>query len=190
MDLARHDQPHPALRSLAWIIIIAATSLALSRAFACAMPFAAMAAIAGAQLGRREAVMAVLLGWIGNQAIGFSLLGYPHTWDTFAWGGAIGLAALASALIAAAASSVSTSKAARGVVALSSAFIAYEGVLFAATFVLPTAGHPFAPEIIARIFAINVVAFAGLLVLHRIVVGFGLLPTVREPRVSRQGTMG
>lgn len=182
MDQARHDVSHAALRSLAWIVIIAGSSLVLSRAFACVMPFAAIAAVAGSQLGRREAVAAVLLAWVGNQAVGFLLLGYPHTWSTFAWGGAIGLAALLSAAVAAAASASTMRPVARGLIALLAAFAAYEGVLFAATSILPSSGDAFAPWIVARIFGINAIAFVGLFVLHRIAVGFGFLPTAPRPR--------
>jgi hypothetical protein len=58
------------------LLLTAACALA-SFAFACATPFAAFAAIAGAMLPLSAALPVVLAAWIVNQAIGFGVLGYP-----------------------------------------------------------------------------------------------------------------
>ena len=65
-----------------------------SFAFACATPFAAFAAFAGATLPLSAALPVVVAAWIINQAIGFGLLGYPVELNTVLWGFAIGMAAL------------------------------------------------------------------------------------------------
>jgi hypothetical protein len=52
------------------LLLTAACALA-SFAFACATPFAAFAAIAGAMLPLSAALPVVLAAWIVNQAIGF-----------------------------------------------------------------------------------------------------------------------
>jgi hypothetical protein len=152
-----------------WIVLIGAASVALSRAFACATPFAALAMLAAFTLRGREASGLVLFVWLANQAIGFGLLHYPWTLSTVGWGVAIGVAALAGLI---AASGVFR----RGrlvtwvavPLALVAAFSAYEAVLFAATWILPSASGVFASPVVLRIFAINAAAAFLLLGAHRL----------------------
>ena len=79
----------------AWMGLVVLATVLLSRALACAMPFAAVAALGALCAGRRDGVLLVLLAWAANQAVGFGLLHYPVDATTLAWGGAIGLATLA-----------------------------------------------------------------------------------------------
>ena len=72
-----------------------------SLAFACATPFAAFAALAGAMLPSSAALLVVMAAWIVNQAIGFGVLGYPMEMNTLLWGLAIGVAALAATAVSA-----------------------------------------------------------------------------------------
>lgn len=153
----------------AWIGAIALASVLLSRAFACAMPFAALATLAAFNLPRREAVVLVILGWIANQVVGFGLLHYPWTAPTIAWGVAIGVAAIAGLIAArAVAERVSLPRWAAIPLALAIAFTAYEIVLFATTWVLPSGTGTFAPPVLMRIFAINVAAIGLLLAAHKL----------------------
>ena len=158
-----------------WIAFVAITSLALSRAFACAMPFAALATLAALTLRDRDAIGLVLMVWLGNQLIGFGLMHYPWTGSTLGWGLAIGVAALAAwaaarvvARLVPAPSPVVT---ATGVVG---AYAAYELVLFAATAVLRSGPDAFAAAVVLRIFAINLVAFALLVAAQRLAGAAGL----------------
>jgi hypothetical protein len=146
-----------------WIVLIGVTSIALSRAFACATPFAALATLATFTLRDREAVGLVLFVWLANQVVGFSMLGYPWTASTFAWGAAIGAAALAGLIAARGVGRFSGSVAWVAMpVALIAAFVAYEMVLFATSWILPSSSGAYSTVVVLRIFAINVVA-AGLL---------------------------
>ena len=64
------------------------------------------------------------------------------------------------------------------------AFAGYEVALYAASFVLGGGNAAFAPHVIARIAAINAVALAGLLAVHRLGLVLGLrLPTGRTDLV-------
>jgi hypothetical protein len=67
------------------LLLTSACGLA-SFAFACATPFAAFAALAGAMLPLSSALPIVVAAWIVNQAIGFGVLGYPVELNTFLWG--------------------------------------------------------------------------------------------------------
>jgi hypothetical protein len=57
-----------------------------------------------------------------------------------------------------------------------SAFAAYELVLYLAGVAVSYSGDSFSFSIVGQIFTINAVAFAGLLLIHRIAVACALLP--------------
>ena len=160
-----------------WIALVGIASLALSRAFACAMPFAALASLAAFTLRRRDGVVLVLFAWVANQAVGFGLLHYPHTASTIGWGLAIGVAAVAalaaSTAVTALAASEPVGRRAGGSLwsaplGLVAAFGAYELVLFAATWLLPSGANAFAAGVMLRIFAINAVALGLLIAARRV----------------------
>ena len=82
-------------RIVTWSLMTAGSVL-FSFAFACALPFAALASFAALRLTKRDAFLAVGSVWALNQAIGFGCLNYPHTASCLAWGVAMGVAAFAS----------------------------------------------------------------------------------------------
>src|SRR6185503_4400292 len=87
----RAASPTVAAAGSAFLVIGSAVG---SLAFACATPFAAAAAAAALTLPARAALITALGVWLGNQAIGFLLLGYPLTANGLAWGPALGGSAL------------------------------------------------------------------------------------------------
>lgn len=154
-------------RRMAWIGILTTSTIVGSFIFACATPFAALAALAALFLPRRDALTLMIFNWLANQVIGYGFLHYPQTWDSFAWGVAIGLSALA-ALPAAWWAEGLARRAGWSVSAMAgfiAAFVSYEVVLYAATAVLPTGGG-FSVPIILYILEVNGAGFAGLLVLQ------------------------
>ncbi len=160
-------------RTALWTVLVVGSSALFSMAFAFAPPFAGLAAVAGAKMGRRDALMLIVLAWLTNQAIGYFVLGYPRSFDSFGWGAAIGIAAILATVIA------SESRRLPGAVtgtvaAFFAAFIVYEGALYAAAAVLPSGDEAFSLPVVARIFEINGLAFVGLLALHRLAMAFGL----------------
>ncbi len=142
------------LAPLALPAVLAATTLSGTVVLACMMPFAAIAAIAALAMPARRGVAAVAACWLGNQVLGFGLMGFPWDGATFA----AGLSLLASSLVASAAA-----RAVRGgpVVTFLAAFAAFEASLFA--YALPF-GDPalFAPEIVGLIALNDGLWFAGL----------------------------
>jgi hypothetical protein len=155
----------PALRDtsaqrLLWLAILAGAGTIASAAFACATPFAAVAALAALTLTRHVALIVVALLWLGNQAVGYLLIDYPWTANSLAWGIALGLASLTAAIAAAPAVRVAN-PAARLVGAFVIAFAAYQAVLFAAAFVLD-GGDAFSLDIVAYIAGVNALWAAGL----------------------------
>ena len=142
------------LALLALPAILAATTLSGTVVLACMMPFAAIATIAALAMAGRRGLAAVGLCWLGNQVLGFGLMGFPWDGPTFA----AGLSLLASSLLAFAAAG-----AVRGgaLVAFLAAFAAFEASLFA--YALPF-GDPalFAPHIVGLIALNDGLWFAGL----------------------------
>jgi hypothetical protein len=166
--------PRPA-RDGIWIALVTGASILFSLTLACATPFAAIATIAGAKIARRDAAILIGIAWLGNQAVGYLILGYPQTWDSFAWGGTIGVAALLAVLATSTTEQQLGPSAVSLVICFLAAFAVYELTLFAATAILPSTGSAFSVAVVARIFAINATALVGLILLHRTAVDLGVL---------------
>jgi hypothetical protein len=159
-----------------WLALLVAASVAFSFVFTCATPFAAFGAAAALTLSRRNAVRLTVAVWLANQVLGYTVLKYPWTANSFAWGAGLGAAAV---LTTVAAQGVARRLAGRsdGLLALTTllaAFMVYEGMLFAVAMVLGGT-ESFTLLIVGRIFAVNVVAFIGLYALHRVGVAVGLV---------------
>jgi hypothetical protein len=153
-----------------WLAFMVVASVALSLGFACATPLAAFAAMSALSLDRRNAVLFTGVVWLANQVVGYSILGYPLTANSFAWGVAIGLAAIMAVLVArwcslrfAERSSVAATLAVFVV-----AFAAYELMLFVAAFTALGGIEAFTADVIGRILEINAIAMTGLVLINRI----------------------
>jgi hypothetical protein len=126
-----------------WIALIVGSSILFSLALACATPFAALGTVAGTKMVRRDAIALVIVTWLANQLIGYFILGYPRTWDSFARGAAIGVAAILATFIAIESTRWSGATLKAIVIAFLAAFITYEGTLYAATALLPSSDEAF-----------------------------------------------
>lgn len=169
----------------AWVAVIAGASVALSLVFACVTPFVALAAVSAVVLPRRMALMAVLLAWLANQTVGYLVLGYPETFDSFAWGLAIGVAAFASLAAALGVLRLAAGLAVTMTGAFLAGFVAYEGVLFAATAVLPSGDAAFSAAVVAEVLLINSLAAIGLICLHAGAAASGALVAAQPAPVPR-----
>lgn len=137
--------------------VLAATTLSGTVVLYCMMPFAAIATIAALAMPARRGPAAVGLCWLGNQALGFGLMGFPWNGLTFA----AGLSLLVSSLFAFAAARAIAGRGANPVWSFIAAFAAFEASLFA--YALPF-GDPalFAPRIVGLIALNDALWFAGL----------------------------
>lgn len=157
-------------RPSAWIAIVVLISVTLSLGLACAMPFAALAAVAALTLTRGGALLLVGLAWLANQAVGFGVLHYPWTADTLAWGLALlavsVFATLGAALCATRFEAVPKSFV--SLVVFVSAFAIYEGLLFLVTLAVGAGMEAYEPEVVAKIFALNGAVFTALLAASRL----------------------
>ncbi len=173
------------VKTAIWSILVIGSSSLFSLAFACATPCAGLAAVAGTKMRRRDAFIVAMLAWLTNQALGYFILGYPRTWDSFAWGAAIGIAAAFATFIASESTRWMGTALKGSATAFVCAFIVYEGALYAATSILPSSEAAFSLPIVARILEVNAAAFVGLLVLQRRSMTFGLQAPPRRTVLSR-----
>jgi hypothetical protein len=150
------------------IVLIAALSVAGSLAFACAAPLAAIAALAALSMGRTTGVALVVTAWLSNQIVGFGFLHYPQTFDTFAWGAAMGSSAVVAFLVAHALRTRLEDKhvALTLSVTFLVAFAIYQLALFVTGYPLEGSEATFSGDVVARVFQVDVVSFAGLLALY------------------------
>ncbi len=155
-------------RAPLWLTFMVVTSLAFSLGFACAAPLVALGAIAALTLDRKNAVLFTGVVWLANQSCGFSVLHYPVTGNSLAWGAALGLAAIAGTLSArfAADRVQGTSR----VLAIGAAFSAAFATYYAVQYTVAVAGLGGAGDytlpLMVRDLEINAIAMAGLLALN------------------------
>ena len=164
-------------RRLVWLGLLISASVAFSLGLACATPFAAFAAAAALTLPQRDALVLVTSVWFANQLVGFTVLHYPWTANTFAWGVTLG----AVAVLATMASQWAVKRSADAARVFSFAltfllpFVVYEAALFALSVGLLGGAEVFTGAIQGRIFVINVAGFIGLLALNRLAATVGLV---------------
>ena len=177
---------HNDLKLSAWVSLLVFASVLLSLAFACAMPFAALATIAALSLPRKAGFGLIISAWVANQLVGYLFLAYPQTLNSFAWGVAIGAAALGAFYVA---RSMVTYARFRQPLWLSAAtllasFAAYETVLFIAAYAGLGRMEDFAPAIVLSLLATNAVALALLLTANNISSRAGFLSLPLKPHYA------
>ena len=144
-------------------------------------------------LSRRDALRITLALWLADQLIGYGIHGYPPTADSFAWGAALGVAAVLTTLVARgiAVRLRAAGSLAQALAALLGAFAVFEILLFAVAVAALGGTESFTLAIVSRILAINAAALVGLYVLHRIgaVVGLSSGPSLPFPLPVRRSSL-
>lgn len=167
--------------STLWIMILTLASTATTLMFACATPFPALAALTAVHMRRGDGIALALAAWVVSQAVGFGVLGYPHTAEALTWGMAIGVAAVAGAFVAHLISArMSGPFVARLAAAYLAAFMAFKLVILAVTLVKGDPCTAFTAEILGRQLVRNAAILAGLLALYRGLTALGV-PSIRPP---------
>ena len=173
-------------RHVMWAVILIVSNILASGVFACATPFAGLAALVALDSDKRNGLILIGLVWLADQMVGFVFLGYPHEVQAYAWGIAIGLGAIAAFLAARSfvAAFIAHSLTATVVGAFAVAFAVYQLVLYAATFVLGGSGA-FSFKIVFYVGLVNAIGFVVLIIAHFIAMAAGLVDRNRvEERTS------
>jgi hypothetical protein len=170
---ARAESP---LKAALWLALLTTASILATLATACATPFAALGALAALHLRRTEAIILTSAVWFASQVVGFGFLNYPHTLTTYAWGGALLIAAWAS--MAGAVTVTGRLRRAggllRSVCALFTAMVIFKGAIYGFGLALGGNHGAFTLPVLTRFCATNLIAFASLMVLYRLGVAIGL----------------
>jgi hypothetical protein len=158
-------------------VLLIASTVVLSGSFACAVPFAALAALAAISTGRRNGVILMGATWLANQAVGFAFLDYPFESSCVGWGLMLGLSAVLGLFAARFATGALKGFSAylQACAALLFSFFAYEGSLYAATVVTGSSEGAFARPIIADVAVLNAGAFAVLFCFYQALLAAGFL---------------
>ena len=155
-----------------WLGLLIAAIAALTTGYTCITPFAAFAVIAAITLPRRDAVILAVALWLTNQAVGFGVLNYPWTASTFAWGAAIGAAAVIATLTAhwAVRRLAALHIVARMAAGFAGAFVLYELALYVVAVSMLGGTEVFGPAVVGQVLFANAVTLVGLVALHQLVV--------------------
>ncbi len=148
-----------------WLVILAAATIGGSLIFACAMPFAALAALAAIFLPKRDGLVLIIGTFAANQCIGYGLLDYPRTWDSFAWGAVIGVSALLALFAGWGAQRLVHSFWPAAVATFAASFAVYELALYVPVAFLPS-GDVYTVSIISYVLVVNLLGFIGLWMLQ------------------------
>jgi hypothetical protein len=163
---ARSVVQHLTSNTAVWLGLLCASTL-LTAAYTCITPVAAFAVIAAAALSRRDALLLMGTLWFVNQTVGFAWLHYPWTATTFAWGIAIGIAAMSGTLSAQ--WTIERLSACRSSVRVVAAFLfalsVYELALYGAAVLVLGGSGAFTLRVIVEVLFINAVTLLGLLAL-------------------------
>lgn len=152
--------------ALIWTTVLGTAAIFGSYYFACVFPFAAIATIAVLTLDTPRGLALVGGTWLANQVVGFTLMNYPTTLDTFALGVSLGLGAGAAWGVARLIlGSTATILSARTIMALGGAFAAYQVTIFAGALMFGGTEN-FTPTIIAGVALNDAIWFAGLVALR------------------------
>jgi hypothetical protein len=178
--------PLPDWRHPLWLGSLVAASVVFSLGLACAVPLAAFAAAAALSLSRRDALLLILLVWLANQLVGFTVLHYPWTASTFTWGVVLGAVAVLATLTSQwiAGRLLDARRAFTVTATFLIAFAVYEAALFAVSATLLGGTEIYTAAIQGRTFAINAAAFVGLLVLNHLATSIGLARKPSTPALS------
>lgn len=159
-----------------WLVLLVAASVAFSLSFACAAPLVAFGVAAALTLPSRDALRLICGVWFADQVVGYTVIHYPWTVNSLAWGVVLGLASVLATLTAqwTVQHSSGQPKDVAALAAFMAAFTVYEGVLFAPALLGLGGMGGFTAAVIGRIFAINAGALAGLMALNYLGMVVGL----------------
>ena len=150
-----------------WAATMAAASVLGSWIFACITPFSAIGVLLAATLPSRKAVAWMGGVWLSNQLVGYLILDYPRTTNSFLHGGSLLFASMDNLVSLA--------------MAFGAAFVAYESLLYVAALFLGGT-DTFAPEIVWLLAKNDFFWFVGLLAVRVALTRF--LPQFYAPNMS------
>jgi hypothetical protein len=174
------------LASAIWTMILTLAVIGATFALSCLTPFAALAVALAGTIGLRASLRVMIAVWLANQVIGFGFFHFPLTVNTVLFGIAIGVAAVATTIVASVITKYATHWAAplRLSIALLASFAAYEIALLPAGVFFGDL-ETFRPAIVAQIGLINGGALIAMVLLNEVVAALCHPWLGRIPRLAR-----
>ena len=146
-----------------WAATMATASVLGSWIFACMMPFTAIAVLLAATTPVRKAMTWMAGAWVTNQLVGYLILDYPRTVNSFAHGGGLLVASMGALLVALQILKLRNNETLTSLaIAFVAAFVAYESLLYVAALFLGGLEN-FSLDIVWLIAKNDFYWFAGLL---------------------------
>lgn len=146
-----------------WAGTVATAAILGSWIFACITPFSAIGVMLAATLSPRKAMAWMGGVWLANQLVGYLILDYPQTANSFAHGGSLLVASMAGLFVAIEVLKWRKDETLVSLgLAFAAAFVAYEALLYVAALYLGGIGT-FAPDIVWLIAKNDFFWFVGLL---------------------------
>jgi hypothetical protein len=165
-----------------WAATVAGASVLGSWIFACIMPFTAIGVLLAATMPLRKAMTWMAGVWLSNQLVGYLILDYPRTMNSFAHGGSLLVASMAGLMVA---HHVLKWRKDSGIASLGIAFVAafttYEALLYVAALYLGGIAN-FAADIVWLIARNDMIWFAGLLAVRTVLTR--ALPRFYAPQLA------
>jgi hypothetical protein len=176
-------------RSHGWFALLVAVSIGLSTTFACATPLVAFGTAAVLTLPSRDALRLIGVVWFTDQVFGYTVLDYPQTANSVAWGLIMGAAAMLATVAAQRALQrlEGRPKTVAALVAFLVGFIVYQIALVVPALLGLGGLGGFKPAVIARVFTINASTLVGLMALTYLgrTVGLAAQSSMPLPRTRR-----
>jgi hypothetical protein len=174
------------LASAIWTMILTLAVIGATFALSCLTPFAALAIALAGTIGLRASLHVMIAVWLANQVIGFGFFHFPLTVNTVLFGVAIGVAAVATTIVASVITKYGSHWAAplRLGIGLLASFAAYEIALLPAGVFFGDL-ETFRPAIVAQIGLINGGALIAMVVLNEVIAALGQPWLGRIPRLAR-----
>lgn len=167
-----------------WLGLMTAASTGTSLLLACATPYPALAALAGAQARRTDSMLLIILAWAAAQLAGFALVGPSRDAGSHGWSIALLMAATGSLLAAQAGARIGApwGRAGRLIAGYVAAYIGFKAVVLLWTLLIGADCAAFAPHVLARQFARNGLILIGLVIVDRLVARAGIAPAAAPAR--------
>lgn len=160
-------------RSGLWQFILIAIGSASSIIYP-HVPLVGFAAISGATLNRKQAIIASTAIWFVNQLYGFGIREYPRTSESFTWGIVMALGTLLVTIIAGIKPKLSGEKVwgyyAWLAASLVGGYVLFEGGILLTAQLMVGDGHGLNAAILGRIFVKNLVWAIALTLIHSFLV--------------------
>ncbi|MBF2055983.1 MAG: hypothetical protein IGQ45_01925 [Cyanobacterium sp. T60_A2020_053] len=156
-----------------WFFSLLALGSFSNVVFTCALPLVGFGALASTSLSKSKAIITILLMWLVNQVIGFTMRDYPLDFSTFAWGVVILLGGLLATMFGLFRFERYSSSFRQYLISIFASlmigYIAYQAMIWVGGAVLGGL-HGFNLAVLWQVFSVNALWTIALMVVHNVLI--------------------